>query len=80
MDMERPNSNVQTTEQYLGCKQPFRSVLQRPAVGAWRRAGDASENAGHVMVIGEAARLGNLSQRSTEIGHQGLRSLQSPVK
>src|SRR5438309_1191095 len=32
------------------------------------------------MLIGEAARLGNLSQRSTGIAQQGLRSLHSPVK
>jgi hypothetical protein len=32
------------------------------------------------MLIGEAARPGSLSQRSTGIAHQGLRPLHSPVK
>ena len=51
--------------------------FQRPTVGAWRHARDTS---GHVMLIGEAARLRNLSQRTTGIAHQGLRSLYSAVK
>jgi len=55
-------------------------ILQRPTVVAWRGPCNAPENAGHVVLIGETARPGNLSQRSARIAHQRLRSLHSPVK
>jgi hypothetical protein len=37
------------------------TYLQRPTVGDWRHAHDRSEDARHVMAIGEAGRLRNLS-------------------
>jgi len=49
-------------------------------VAAWRHRCNAPENAGQMMLIGEAARYSNSSQGRTGIAHQGLRSLYSPVK